>query len=498
MSVGWTEIVPYPGSAGMSSLQLLMDGTLLAQDYLSTTWRRFYPDPVLGYAGGSWQITGSSHYARNYFATGMLRDGRYFVGGGEATELAGVELPNNQHNKCELYNPSTGTWSDALDFPSDGFLGDGVTAPLPDGTLLVGAPAGESQVFDSSRCPMNGTACSSGAWSATVELLPGAPGGTNPGATPVFSEGSIVSLQTGDVFLTQRYSTGASNQSGAAVYHWNGASPKWQVLPHGPLQGPVQDPYNENIGEGASALTLPDGSVFIASGSGLNATYDPTPGNPDPVQNTISTPGLLNMAENCQVVMPTGKLLLVVNPQSFSGTYTFYEFDSLNGFVSTPAGGPGYTSANVFQTPLPDGTTLVTGAQNLRTYIYRSGGSQLSTNKPNIISLAGFTNGQYTISGTGLNGVTNGANRDDEGQNFTSFPSVAITSGTNTWYGSITSLSSMSIAPNAPVTAQFIMPPSVPHGSVTVTVSASGFQSANSVVVSNTLWLPTPAQFLLN
>jgi len=205
----------------------------------------------------------------------------------------------------------------------------------------------------------------------------------------------------------------------------------------------------------------------------------------------------LNMAENCQAVMPTGNLLLVVNPSSFSGTYTFYEFNTLSGFIATPAGGPNIHTGNVYQTPLPDGTVFVTSRDNPTAFIYTPAGAQIATGKPNITSIGGFTNGQYTVMGTALNGLTNGANRDDEGQNFTSFPTVQISSSGKKYYGSVVSLSTMSIAPNAPGVVQFTMPSTVAHADVTTSVSASGWQSANSVVISNNLWLPSPAEHLL-
>jgi hypothetical protein len=209
------------------------------------------------------------------------------------------------------------------------------------------------------------------------------------------------------------------------------------------------------------------------------------------------------MAENNQVVMPTGNLLCVVNQSTFMGLYTFYEYvpptalNSLGSFNPVPAGGPAFMSGNVLSTPLPDGTVLVGGRDSGSMYIYRPSGSQLTTGRPTLAAVGGFVNGLYTLSGTTLNGLTNGANRDDEGQNYTSFPIVQLATAGHTYSGSVTYISTMSIAPGAQGVVQFRMPPALAKASVSVSVSASGWQSANALTVSNSLWLPTPAQFLL-
>lgn len=53
---------------------------------------------------GTWSYTGSMTYARKYHTTSRIADGRIIVIGGQ-------DANNNPMNTAEEYNPSTGTWS---------------------------------------------------------------------------------------------------------------------------------------------------------------------------------------------------------------------------------------------------------------------------------------------------------------------------------------------------------------------------------------------------
>ncbi len=490
-SVGWTHLAPYPFATGIQNLQLLMDGSVLAADSGSghlPTWHRFIPSPTTGYAGGTWVTAASSHYYREGFATGMLPDGRYWVGGGEHVYLNGQQVPV-PHVACEIYNPATDTWSDTPDFPQAArSLEDGVTAPLPDGRMLVADIDGDSRVFDYRHCPSNGSGCATNAW-GDFDTLSG---------PPWPDEGSMTMLWNGNIFLTQGYFDGSGSRiTGAAIYTWNAAAPRWSKISHGANQGPNLDPFGG--GEGGSALTLYDGRVFITGGSGHNGIYDSTPGLADPIQNTADTPGLAQLAENNQLVLPTGNVLALAKTQA-SLEFKFYEWTPpgsglTQGSFSPQLPGSPTLSNYVMSTLLPDGAVMIAALNDL--YLYRPAGNQLTTGKPTIGTVAGFVNGLYTLTGTNLNGLTNGANKDDEGHNFTSFPIVAATFGSQTQYCPVVNVYSLAIAPNVTRSIQFRMPSNVPVGPVTISVSTSGLQGVNTVSVPNTLYLPLPDAVLL-
>jgi hypothetical protein len=168
--------------------------------------------------------------------------------------------------------------------------------------------------------------------------------------------------------------------------------------------------------------------------------------------------------------------------------YKFYEFDpNANKLYDVSLGAPDFSAinGNIMQTPLPDGSMLVADAGFHEFYIYRpTGALPAQYARPSITTVSAPVNGLYTLSGTTLNGLTNGANRDDEGHPFTSFPIVVLKRGTSTWYGDVRSTSAMSIASGAASTIQFALPPGIPSGQLTVTTSASGVSSTNSKTIT--------------
>src|ERR1051325_9684337 len=160
LSQRWTQI-QLPGTFGINSLQLLMDGSVLASESAHPhVWHRFIPDPVNGYWGGSWVNAGQTLYGRDGFITQILRDGRFFVGGGEYVSdqngngiaTAGVASPF--HSKCEVYSLATNSWTEVPRYPLGDYLADGEVAPLSDGKLLMGGagPGQESTFFDPVSC----------------------------------------------------------------------------------------------------------------------------------------------------------------------------------------------------------------------------------------------------------------------------------------------------------------------------------------------------------
>lgn len=504
----WTNLPAYPTAAGPAQIQLLMDGTVLANDS-GAIWHRLIPDPIKGYAGGRWVPAASTNYARTFYAAGLLSNGQYFVGGGEyLDDLNGNEIKSPNRNKCEIYDPSanypTGQWRSVRDFPGD--LADGIVTPTTDGTLLV-AGIGDATLrrFD----PANAAA-------------PWSPVATLPAPFTTFNEGSLTRLQNDGNFL---YQNGGSEYVPGNPAHWL-ARVVPAFNPYGTVYCPVPGVANAAYpcsSEGGAALTLYDGRVFVAGATGYNAVYDPTnktianvattptariglqlytqqadPNHPDPNDpkhfvytntNKLVSAGP-RMDENGQVVMPTGNILATVTGWDFSNN-KFYELKTSGtlSFVDVSAGGPTSCSGNVLQTPLPDGSVMVACSAKSTIFAYRPAGSQLTKyGQPTIQSIAGPVNGSFTLTGTTLNGLTNGANRDDEGQNYTSFPVVSLAylfSGQKTLrYATVTQLSTTSIAPGVASTINFTIPDDVPREvPLTVSVSASGLASSNSKVI---------------
>jgi Galactose oxidase, central domain len=498
----WTQ-VQFPGTFGINSLQLLMDGSVLASESAHPhVWHRFIPDPVTGYWGGAWVAAGQTIYGRDGFITQILRDGRFFVGGGEYVSdqngngLATAKVNSPFHSKCEVYNLATNSWAEVPRYPLGDYLADGVVAPLSDGKLLIGGagPGQESIIFDPVACPPGATICPTDSTrcfyqGACINVSPW--GRTDFTNGPLgFGEGSLTQLQNGNVFLAE---------NGGEVYVPNG-SPAWQPF----IAPPPQNPYS---GEGAPALTLYDGKVLITATTGFNAIYNPST---NVITNVATTPPPNpRMDESDQLVLPTGNALLAAVDINFQQTFAFYEFtppstgNPLGSFSSNlVAGGvgPQFVAGGVAATPLPDGTALVAQRGGSQLWIYSPSGPQLTTfGQPTISSVSAPVNGVYTLSGTTLNGLTNGVNMDDENQNFTSFPIVWVNRGSERWYCNVTDPTTRSIAPGASVTLKFTLPKNLPPGPLTVAVSASGLQGSNAVPIAGRapFILPPPPRDLL-
>jgi hypothetical protein len=465
----WSKIpVPFPGVGGPQNLQLMMDGNIIAADGgRGHEWYRFTPDPVGGYAAGTWtQTPVRSRFRRTFYLTGMLPDGRYVVGGGEFVATQdGTGLGNDERSHFEVYDPQTNAWTDLPDYPNSTQVADSVLAPLPDGRLLVaaaydnsGSSAAESMVLDASD-PANPS------WSTAR---------TAPCLFP-FREATATMLQTGEI-LVAGYKTGIDRYAAGAE--------SWSACLDWP-NDPALNPYHlgSPSDEGGPALTLYDGRVFVGGATGHNAIYDPVART---IVNVADTPGLRTMHENDQVVMATGKVLTATTLDFLA--YTFFEYDprtDRDTFTDVNTGAPDFhtNNGNLVQTPLPDGSVMVADVGFKDVYIYTPVGLQLTAfGQPTITSITGPVNGVFTLTGTTLNGLTNGASRDDEGHNYTSFPIVSVTYAGQTRYCNVRRTSSMAIAPGATSTVQFSIPPEVPHGiTLTVRVSASGLASKNAV-----------------
>ena len=508
----WAKVpAPFPEAGGLQSLQLLMDGTVMASSTaVRHHWYRFSASPSGGFLGGSWTLPGQildSRFGKQCFATAMLSDGRYLVAGGEyvytttgtITKIADADVPDpkGNHNRVDIYDPLNNNWMPAPDYPctnsttnvdapcdgtaglADTYFADAVSAPLPSpigggvAKILFGSPSGAgsfSREFDPAVCPRD-QACFANPWGPKRNL-----NNAPPSFTSGFGEGSFSFLPNGQVFLTA---------GRVATYDVNSG---WSQA----LAAPAISPFNV---DGGSALTLYDGRVLILGGeTRFNAIFNVNYGTNVNVAS-IPTMPVANVDgstdENGQVVMPNGNVLVAVHSNSGVGYKRLFEFNptaqGTGTFTDVSVGGPDCTAGvpcggDLVQTPLPDGSVLVATDNSPDLYIYSPPGPQLTAfGVPTISQITGPVGQDYTLTGTTLNGVTNGANRDDEGHNYTSFPIVSMTTTNGeTRYAQVISVSTTSIMAGTAGTVKFRLPANwTPSGTVTVRVSASGLMSSN-------------------
>ncbi|HUF99432.1 MAG TPA: kelch repeat-containing protein, partial [Ilumatobacter sp.] len=105
MAGTWATLTNAPPAAVATTL-LLTDGTVLAQGVSTNQWYRFSPNANGDYLSGTWQTVAASANAPLYYASGVLRDGRVIVVGGEYNNGVIIWLL-----AAEIYDPQADTWT---------------------------------------------------------------------------------------------------------------------------------------------------------------------------------------------------------------------------------------------------------------------------------------------------------------------------------------------------------------------------------------------------
>jgi hypothetical protein len=180
-------------------------------------------------AAGTWKLTRSMLFWRASPAATLLADGRVLVAGGFGAE------PGQPNDSAEIYDPATDTWKGAgvMSAPR----ADGHTATLlPNGTvLIVGGPAGLSEVF----------AAAAASWTVIGQTSVGVGGHT----ATLLANGTV--LVAGGVDAN-----GPTGHPLNTSQIFDPVSGTWAAGP--PLRTPRQE---------AIAARLPDGRVLVAGGT---------------------------------------------------------------------------------------------------------------------------------------------------------------------------------------------------------------------------------------
>lgn len=115
-AASWTRLTNIaPGGAGV--MLQLTDGTIMIQNGGSRGWMRLTPDIHGSYIDGVWtsKLINPMSFARLYFASQVLPDGRVWILGGEYT---GPFQDQNFAPSGEIWNPVTNSWSTITPYPS--------------------------------------------------------------------------------------------------------------------------------------------------------------------------------------------------------------------------------------------------------------------------------------------------------------------------------------------------------------------------------------------
>src|SRR5665213_3123988 len=440
----WTK-APSNNAAGGGAfgLWLLTDGTVLSHGNGLNNWVILTPDKKGIYITGTWKSVAASVHARSGATQHILKDGRFFQAGGEYID--GPACVGTACNTAEAYDPVANKWTDLASAPYD--IGDTGSATLANGQLIYSTRAGnEIQIYD----PVANTWTKSG-------TMPLGSGDENAWAT----------LQNGGILAV-----GYAND-GAALY--NPATQTWKK---------TTVPSGFNTGDTGGITQMFDGRVFVY---GLNyLSYIYTPGaTANDVGSWVVGPRLLDTEAEDEYsdILPNGQVMGGLVHVMYGPGTILQLFDPTTNTVSAPPP-PANNVANVpiDYVNLPNGQVMITGSG--ADYILTLGTGPQDAWRPTVSSVTyNASTSTYTLTGTQISGLVNGADEGDDMTMAENYPIVWLTdSAGDVYYARSTNFSQMtpSVGSN-PETCDFTLPAGMPSGSYSLFVSAVGVQSKAAI-----------------
>jgi hypothetical protein len=456
----WTALATAP-PLGVNNSMVLSDGTVIGMNGAGQCVK-LTPSINGSYINGTWTILETMNYSRLFFASQLLTNGDIFVAGGEY---------GTGNTNGEVYDPLANTWTTAPNTPGgiDNFL-DAISEILPNGNVLV-APVGPST--------FGGTLiwnAASSTWLTGPTLYRG--GSQDEASWVLLPDTSILTI---DPFgqNSERYIPSLNEWINDATV-------------------PVQM-YNSALGEIGAGFLLPNGNAFFLGGTDNTAIYTPTgTTSPGSWAAGANIPNGYGVSDGPAAMLTDGNILCCVgNSSNYNGPSYFYEYNYVsNTFTPAPSptsstAGASYGSApfGTSMLDLPDGNVLFIGGQNSGSlYVYTPGGTPLAAGKPVINSISQNLNGSYSLTGTGLNGISQGAAYGDDEQMNSNYPLVRMTNSStgNVYYARTFNWNSTGVMTGAKVvTTQFSLPANLPAGTYSLVVVANGNPSA-AVFFTNT------------
>ncbi len=450
-----------PGGQGIQLPILLSDGTVMSQlgvNNASRTWDRLTPDSTGSYANGTWSALASSNQYRLFAPSVVLPDGRVFWVGGE---YSGSGTTASDTNSAEIYNPLTNVWTTVASFPQSNF-GDDPLEVLPNGTVLAGYLLGaQTYIYNPAT----------NVWSQTGTKLYG--DRSDEETWIKLPDGSILSY---DVFTT----SGGKGQAQRYIP----STGQWVDASGGNLPILTSSTYGYELGPG---MLLPDGRVFLLGANGLTAFYNPSTNlwSQGPTLPTYNGQQL-GADDDPAAMLPGGDVLLAVSPvetnDNFVAPTRIYDFNpTTNVYTDVTPNDPTLSFNNAFiaeMLVLPSGQVMLTNEAG-GVDIYTPFSGPQNSWRPAITSLVNNGNATFTLTGTQLNGLSEGSSFGDDWSNASNYPIVQLTSaGGAIYYARTSNWSSTGVATGSlSETVQFTVPSGVPYGTYSVTAIANGIPS---------------------
>jgi hypothetical protein len=489
------------------TMLLLTDGSVFVHDAAANllggvNWYRLTPDSNGKYdtPGATWTGPFPMANARQFWASGVLKDGRVFVIGGEKSTPGNTPL-------AELFDPQTNTWS-PLPKPSPQFdfiQGDACGCILSDGRVLLGA------IFSNRTAIWNPADHTPNAWQEAGKAFNTLAATTKKG---VCDEETWSLLPDGTVLTVDISATPVAEKYNPATDTWIPADQAVATLTKGLALPSLTDttvnpPVTVNIGEIGPAILLPDGRLFFIGATGHTALYTPpaapalpgswTAGHDLPADtsgsNFNSPNGNLQTAIDAPaVLLPGGKVLFVCGntvleggPSFWSNPTLIHSYDPTTNTITKLASQPPSNGVDTWRARfllLPTGQVLLTTEQSQVISILTDPaiiGTPKPAWKPVITSFTPVMalSHHYKLSGRLINGLSQACCYGDDSQMGTNYPIAKFTNKTTSAvsYFRTFDFSSFAVASPNIHDALVEIPASAAPGDYTLQVIANGIAS---------------------
>ena len=469
--------VPGGGAPGLCDPQLLTDGTVIVHNCAAPDWWKLTPDSSGSYINGTWTAIASlpvikgTQYAPQYNASAVLPDGRVIIMGGEYN---GTNPNEVWTNLGAIYDPVANSWSPVPAPSGAGWtsIGDAASIVLPNGIYMLSGCCANPSV----DALLNPTALT---WTST-----GAPNGyQNEQGYTLLPNGKVMTIDVWDPPKAQQYDP---------------ATGTWTGIASTPIS--LIDPVVCNSFEIGPSVTRPDGSVVAFGGNTgcVAPTSDPTAIYTTSTNSWITGPNVpaipavggtsYTLPDAPAVMLPNGNILFAASPGFGNPPTHFFEFTAANAITQVAddvffAGSSGAFYYNFLV--LPNGQILATDF-SANVEIYTPGGSPNAAWAPAITSVPSCVapGSSYVLSGTQLNGLTQGAAYGDDVQGATNYPLVRIVNNSSghVFYARTSGHSTMSITPGQAGSTNFVVAAATEPGASILYVIANGISSAGTAV----------------
>lgn len=452
----WTKLTNLNPAGGSGTMMLLTDGTVIVQGPgVTKVWKKLTPDSSGNYTNGTWSSIASMGTERLYFGSNVLPSGKVFLVGGEYSGPSGNQ---NITNTGEIYDPVANTWTPIAPFPKPEF-GDDPTVLLPNGKVLCG------YIFNASTYlydPATNT------WAATGTKLRS--DASDEETWMLLPDGSVLSY---DVFASPAAGAGTAQRYLPASGTWVSAG----TVPV-PLTGSA---FGFELGP---ASLLPDGRLIQIGANNNTAIYTPSSSS---WAAGPTLPANMGSDDAPGAMLPDGHFLIAADtssPAIFTGPTRLYDFDYKTNQITdvTPAALSSFLNLPAFllrMLVLPNGHLLLASGESAEVWEYTPSGTPLASWAPTIVGTP-FKNGSgtYTLTGTQLTGISEGATYGDDAEMSTNYPIVKLVSSTGkVTYARTTNWTPGVATGSLQTTVNFAVPASLPIGNYQLSVIANGIPS---------------------